>query len=136
MARLFTIDEANALIPRLERIITRMQRFSAELRAAINTAAQNSGSASVADVEQWLNSRPDLRRLVTDLERCLAEIEECGGQFKGLDLGLVDFPGAIDGQIGLLCWQYGERAITHWHPLDEGFASRRPLPDCARPTVH
>jgi hypothetical protein len=127
--QLFTVDEANALIPRLELIMERMQRRGIELRQAIETMAREGGTPMMnVEVGQLLERRPELQALVDDLELCIAEIEELGAQFKGLELGLVDFPSEIDGQIGLLCWQYGEKEITHWHALDGGFEGRQPLP--------
>ncbi|MEO8605000.1 MAG: DUF2203 domain-containing protein [bacterium] len=128
-AQLFTLEEANALIPRLELIMERMQRRGMELRQAIEVLARE-GDEPIANIEvsQLLERRPELRALVEELERCIADIETCGGQFKGLELGLVDFPSEIEGQIGSLCWQYGEKEITHWHPLDGGFSGRQPLP--------
>ena len=127
--QLFTVDEANALIPRLELIMERMQKRGIELRQAIEAMARESDEPMMnVEVSQLLERRPELQALVEELEHCIAEIEECGGQFKGLELGLVDFPAEIDGQIGLLCWQYGEKEITHWHPLDTGFDGRQPLP--------
>jgi hypothetical protein len=127
--QLFTLEEANALIPRLELIMERMQRRGIELRQAIEAMARE-GQEPIANIEvsQLLERRPELRALVEDLERYIADIEACGGQFKGLELGLVDFPSEIDGQVGLLCWQYGEKEITHWHSLDSGFSGRQPLP--------
>ncbi len=127
--QLFTVDEANALIPRLELIMERMQRRGIELRQAIEAMARE-GDTPMMNVEvgQLLERRPELQALVDDLEQCIAEIEELGAQFKGLELGLVDFPSEIEGQIGLLCWQYGEKEITHWHALDGGFEGRQPLP--------
>jgi len=127
--QLFTVDEANALIPRLELIMERMQKRGIELRQAIEAMARETDEPMMnVEVSQLLERRPELQALVEELEHCIAEIEECGGQFKGLELGLVDFPAEIDGQIGLLCWQYGEKEITHWHPLNTGFDGRQPLP--------
>jgi hypothetical protein len=127
--QLFTIDEANALIPRLELIMERMQRCGIELRQAIEAMQRETdGPMMNVEVSQLLARRPELRALVEELEHCIAEIDELGAQFKGLELGLVDFPSEIDGQIGLLCWQYGEKEITHWHALDSGFEHRQPLP--------
>jgi len=128
-APLFTLEQANALIPRLELIMERMQRRGIELRQAIEVMARE-GDAPIANVEvsELLEQYPELRALVEDLQQCIGEIEACGGHFKGLELGLVDFPSEIEGQVGLLCWQYGEKEITHWHPLDGGFAGRQPLP--------
>jgi hypothetical protein len=130
---LFSLDEANALIPRLELIMERMQKRGIELREAIETLARQ-GSEPMANIEvsDLLERRPELRGLVEELEQLIHDIEACGGQFKGLELGLVDFPSEIDGQIGLLCWQYGEKEITHWHPLETGFDGRQPLPKAVR----
>ena len=130
---LFSLDEANALIPRLELIMERMQRRGIELREAIETLAREGGEQmSNIEVSDLLERRPELQGLVEELEELIGEIEACGGQFKGLELGLVDFPSEIEGQIGLLCWQYGEKEITHWHPLETGFDGRQPLPATAR----
>jgi hypothetical protein len=127
--RLFTVEEANALIPRLELIMQRMQRHGIALRQAIEVLARDAAEPmATVEVGELLERRPELRALVEELEHGIAEIEECGGQFKGLELGLVDFPSEIDGQIALLCWQYGEKEITHWHALDSGFDGRQPLP--------
>lgn len=111
----------------------RMQKRGIELREAIETLARQ-GSEPMANIEvsDLLERRPELRGLVEELEQLIHEIEACGGQFKGLELGLVDFPSEIDGQIGLLCWQYGEKEITHWHPLETGFDGRQPLPKAVR----
>jgi hypothetical protein len=130
---LFSLEEANALIPKLELIMERMQRRGIDLRAAIETLARE-GSEPMHDIEvsELLERRPELSGLVQELEELIAEIEGFGGQFKGLELGLVDFPSEIEGQIGLLCWQYGEKEITHWHPLETGFDGRQPLPTTLR----
>ena len=130
---LFSLDEANALIPKLELIMERMQRRGIELREAIEALA-HAGGEPMANIEvsDLLERRPELRELVDELEHLIHEIETCGGQFKGLELGLVDFPSEIDGQVGLLCWQYGEKEITHWHPLESGFDGRQPLPKAVR----
>jgi len=131
--QLFSLEEVNALIPKLELIMERMQRRGIELREAIEAMARDDGGPMLnVEVSELLERRPELRGLVDELERLIHEIESCGGHFKGLELGLVDFPSEIDGQIGLLCWQYGEKEITHWHPLESGFDSRQPLPKSVR----
>ncbi|HSY42229.1 MAG TPA: DUF2203 family protein [Polyangia bacterium] len=27
----------------------------------------------------------------------------------------------------VLCWRFGEKKVGFWHPVDGGFASRRPV---------
>ena len=122
----FTIDEANALIPRLEMLMERMQRAARVLRSALQESPDGDDPLPRTTAEV-LRVRPDLADQVQVLEGLVEEIEQLGCQFKGLDLGLVDFPAEVDGTIVLLCWQYGEKQIAYWHRADEGFANRRTL---------
>jgi len=133
-ARRFTIEEANALIPRLEMLMADAQRAALALRSAM----QESDDATATDArttKDVLRVRPDLADEVHRLEWAVAEIEALGCQFKGLDLGLVDFPAQVDGTTVLLCWQYGEKQIAFWHRSDEGFANRRALGAAERPSL-
>jgi hypothetical protein len=57
----------------------------------------------------------------------LAEIDSIGVQVKDIDIGLLDFPCEVEGQIILLCWKMGETSITYWHGTEEGFAGRKPI---------
>ena len=67
-------------------------------------------------------------RVLADLITAAVErINDMGCLVKDLDQGLVDFYSLRDDEPVFLCWQFGEPAVTHWHPLDEGFASRQPL---------
>jgi len=50
-------------------------------------------------------------------------------QVKDLDIGLLDFPCQVEGEVILLCWKRGEEKITHWHGVAEGFAGRKPIDD-------
>ena len=111
----------------------RMQQRGIELRQAIETMARE---ATADDEHRGRPAAGAPARAAGPGRRtrscCIAEIDELGAQFKGLELGLVDFPSEIDGQFGLLCWQYGEKEITHWHALDGGFEGRQPLPSANR----
>lgn len=128
----FTIEEANALIPRLEMLMERMQRAALHLRSELqdDDGSESERALTTADV---LRTRPDLAKPARELEAAVEEIERLGCQFKGIDLGLVDFPARIDGKTVLLCWQYGEKQIAFWHRADEGFAGRRALAAVERP---
>ena len=122
--RPFTIDEANALIPRLEMLMERLQRTALIVRSAVREAEAEPAVRTTVDV---LRVRPELAPYVAEMESAVAEIQQLGGQFKGIDLGLVDFLAEIDGRPVWLCWQYGEKSISFWHAIDEGFAGRRAL---------
>jgi hypothetical protein len=134
-ARFFTVDEANALIPRLEMVMERMQRRGIELRDAIrNLAAELGRPPRDEEIAALMEKTPSLQAAASELEELIEEIEAYGAQFKGIDLGLVDFPAEINGQFALLCWQYGEKEITHWHDAESGFGGREPLPFAERRT--
>ena len=131
--RLFTVQEANALIPRLELIMSRLQRHGLHLREQVSELARQTGQTpEELTTAQLLELRPELHPVVEELDRLLTEIESFGGELKGLDLGLVDFPSEIDGKRVLLCWQYGEKEIAYYHARNAGFAGRKPIAD-ARP---
>jgi hypothetical protein len=127
--QLFSLAEANALVPRLELILERMQRASLIIREELSSLAEELGEAELArfSLHQLLQRKPSLHPLFEQLSQSVEEIEDYGCLFKGLELGLVDFPAKIDGEIVELCWQYGEKEVTYYHGREEGFAGRRLL---------
>ncbi len=126
--RLFTVEEANALIPKLELIMGKLQRHALVLREQVSELSQLTGQqADELTTAQILELRPQLSSVVEELEALLGEIEACGGELKGVDLGLVDFPAEREGELILLCWQYGEKEIDYYHTFEAGFAGRKPL---------
>jgi len=79
------------------------------------------------DRRAWQVAAQRLEELTEAVRQALAEIAELGGVTKDVTLGLVDFRHVRDGREVNLCWKFGEDAVRHWHGLDEGYASRRPL---------
>lgn len=133
--RRFTVDEANAEVPRLRALMERLQRSARLLeRERTAWAAAHAGADVPADV--LVRERPGARRAAEELEVVVGEFERLGVQLKDLDLGLVDFPSEQGGRPVLLCWQYGEPEVAFWHGTDEGFAHRRSLRGPrVRPTI-
>ena len=129
----FTADDVNELIPRLEALVAKLHAKARSLqdeREALGDEVD--GDHPVAEV---LKRRPAARRHVEEIEAAANAIAEIGGQLKDLSLGLVDFPAEHEGELVLLCWQYGEPEVAFWHRQGEGFAHRRPLPG-ARQSPH
>jgi len=127
--KLFSLDDANALIPQLELEMEKMQRLRMKVREEVATLARERGQPGLPDLStrQVLRLRPPLRPLFEEMAQAVQEIEKYGCYFKGLELGLVDFPAELGGEIVELCWQYGEKEIAFYHRRTEGFAGRRPL---------
>jgi hypothetical protein len=71
--------------------------------------------------------KAERERAIRRIKDALAEIDATGVQVKDLDVGLLDFPCKVEGEILLLCWKLGEPTIAHWHGANDGFAARKPI---------
>lgn len=122
----FTLAQAEALIPELEALFKRavLLRDQAEKRAESVRALEASG----ADPAKTALERGQLQYLVNRVNECLAEVSSLGAVPKGLEPALVDFPHRLGEEEVYLCWRAGEKRITHYHGVEEGFSGRRPLP--------
>lgn len=97
-------------------------------RAVLSTASRLGCDASDVNAAMLLREQPEVETSLRAIESAFSQIAQLGGEVKGLDLGLVDFPAEIDGQEVLLCWQFGEQKVGFYHLPDEGFAGRKSLP--------
>jgi len=126
--KLFTVDEANAQVPRLAMLVERLQRGALRLDEERRSLAAVRGvEAATLSTAQLVRHRPEARALIEELDSVVREIERGGAQLKDVALGLVDFPSEMDGEVVLLCWQFGEPEVAFWHREGEGFAGRRSL---------
>jgi len=130
--RTFTLDEAQSLLPVLESLLRTaiagkkvMEEVEAEHQALAHRVFLNGGM--FLDVVPLARRKAERIKAEQRAKDALAEIDSIGVQVKDLDIGLLDFPCEVEGQIILLCWKLGEKAIAHWHGTDEGFAGRKPV---------
>ncbi len=93
--KLFTLDEANALIPRLSGLMERLQKRLRALKTEVGAGAES----SLEELVRQRQEVPTVRKLLLEMQEAISEIEGLGCHFKGIDLGLVDFPAIIEGQI-------------------------------------
>jgi hypothetical protein len=129
-SRTFTLDEAQDLLPVLESLLRAcidgkklIESVDTELQAVAHKVFLNGGMS--LDVVHLARRKAERERALQRLKDAMAEIDAMGVQVKDLDIGLLDFPCEVDGQVVLLCWKLGEPAITHWHSVSEGFAGRK-----------
>jgi hypothetical protein len=124
--KLFTVEEANALIPVVRRRAERIQRAYRQIAArreeAQAAAAQAlRGGGGMAHGAEYIGA-------LQKLSAAVGELEALGVQLKDYERGLIDFPTRREDRIVLLCWQLGEGdKIEWWHELEAGFAGRQPL---------
>lgn len=127
--RYFTPREVNELIPDLSRLIAYLRRLDGEFQEKLSMLKQAKVEAhrgGQPEGDPFMAAEAELEFLRLLLQAQFTQVKELGGEVKqGF---LVDFPGLIDGQEVLLCWQPGESEVRHYHGLDEGFLGRRPIP--------
>ena len=123
----FTAEEADALIPELEKIFEAVADLTAraELKAA---ALRKRQTAPDYDQAGAAIERAQLQFLAQGINDWMQKIVELGALPKGVSPALVDFPSRIDGREAYLCWKLGEKRLSFYHPVDEGFSTRKPLP--------
>jgi len=102
-----------------------IEEFETEQQALNHRIFLNGGT--FLDVVPVARRKAERAKAEQRAKDALAEIDAIGVQVKDLDIGLLDFPCEVDGRIILLCWKLGEKAITHWHGVSEGFAGRKPV---------
>ncbi len=132
MSRTFTLDEAQDLLPILESLLRAsidgkklIESVDAELQATAQRVFLNGGMS--LNVVHFARRKAEREKAIQRVKDAMDEIDAMGVQVKDLDIGLLDFPCEVDGQVVLLCWKLGEKAITHWHGMSEGFAGRKPV---------
>lgn len=129
--KLYTLPEAEALLPQIREELEAMQTCKREvdaIRADLEHAAdKSSGNGHVKDESALAKKRQHAESLVEEMNRRLQRFNEWGIELKGLEEGLVDFPSERHGRPVYLCWKQGEDRIEWWHDIDAGFAGRQPL---------
>ncbi|HXX69612.1 MAG TPA: DUF2203 domain-containing protein [Polyangiaceae bacterium] len=127
----FTLEEANALVPRLKALIGAQMERRTQIERGLEQLAKILGAVPDSiridddDPAPVRNLKRDVAERIEKYRVAWREVEELGVVLKDARAGLVDFYGQVDGKAVWLCWKYGEEAVTHYHGLDEGFAGRK-----------
>ncbi len=132
--RLFTVDEANRVLPLVRPIVADLLAVHAEWRHAVEqfelAIATDPGAPIVdeqAEPADVLAARLAAEAHATRIQELMTELAALGCIFKGFEGGLVDFLSLRDDRPVYLCWRQGEDSVSHWHELDGGFIGRRPI---------
>lgn len=124
--KIFTVEEANALLPAVREILAHLQRthrrllsYREEAKKAAEGAEQGGGG---------IEGGARYALILTNLTEQMAKLDALGVQLKDFERGLIDFPSLREGRVVLLCWQVGDGdRVEWWHDVDAGFAGRTPL---------
>ena len=128
MPKSFTVEEADRTLPLVRRIVEDIVRHYAIWRERVQLfeleAANRRSDEPNARAETL---QRETQALAAEIDGFLRELDDLGVEFKGFDVGLVDFPGEMAGRQVYLCWRLGEPSVQYWHEVDAGYAGRQPL---------
>jgi hypothetical protein len=128
--RLFTVNEANLLLPTLRPIIERILENLRRLKMKSETVIRNEQlDPDASNFMEQLRRDDEVAKLIEQIKTWVEEIHSHGCVCKGVEQGLIDFPCMLGAEIVFLCWQFGEPSVGYWHRIDDGFAGRRALID-------
>ena len=121
--RHYSLEEANAALPRVIELIATLRRASerlgdTEAREALGEAAPGNGGGEPGRT---------VSEAFVELRDAVTELREREIVLRDLGRGLIDFPSMREGTEVYLCWQEGEPEIGFWHEPEAGFAGRRPI---------
>lgn len=135
--KLFTLEEAESLLPVLESLLRvcmegkkKLGEIEEEFQLLQNRIFLNGGTS--VNILRAIRRRAEKEKTEQRIKDALAEIDAAGVQVKDIDIGLLDFPCRVQGNVILLCWKMGEGSITHWHGLHEGYRGRKPINEAIR----
>ncbi len=116
--KLFTVDEANQMLPLVKKIVADILQTGQLLRAFVREYGEE--AQKMQAFQDYMNR----------LQEFVEELEELGCFFKdwNFEVGLVDFPAILNGRVVFLCWRSDEPAIQFYHDVEAGYAGRQPLP--------
>ncbi|WP_373231161.1 DUF2203 domain-containing protein [Cohnella sp.] len=133
--KLFTLSEANALLPQLNEDLLNLQALAKQFEEKYvelhkNKTIHEQSSAHVVSVKDpFFEEEVKLDFMRAEADLLIENFKRKGVLLKTIEPGLIDFPAIVNGQEVLICWQQGEDQITHYHGWNDGFMGRKPLPE-------
>jgi hypothetical protein len=132
MPRFFDVDAANEALTEVAPLLATLADQRSELirlrdRTLATRSASGGGSGDEVDPEEGRRLRLRMQGVIDQMTAAVARIDSLGITLRDIERGLIDFPALASGRQVWLCWHLGESDVAHWHELETGFGSRRPL---------
>ncbi|MCH8004426.1 MAG: DUF2203 domain-containing protein [Nanoarchaeota archaeon] len=124
----FTIEEAEELLPQIEKILRRTIRLNKALEL-LNSIEIEDYNDDYSNLRRITNTNKEFHKLSYEFYSNIEQLEDLGCIIKDLETGLVDFYQKFERRDILLCWKLGEKKIKFWHEIDTGFMGRKPILD-------
>jgi len=112
MARVFTLEEARAILPKVQAVTQPVFELASSLAEELQVAEDRGDDSRVESLQL---------RLETLMDSWADAVRDLGPDVKGP--WLVDF----NSGDGYWCWAFPEEDLDHWHDYEGGFSSRIPV---------
>ena len=130
MPRLFTLAQARRSLPAIAAVVIVMRKRALrldELTAIASSMRRTTSADGDAITSDDTEVQAEMTKLRSQIATLIDHIQQQGVEVKDIRKGLVDWRAERDGREVYLCWQYGERTVSFWHELADGFAGRQPI---------
>jgi hypothetical protein len=132
VARYFTLLDAEALLPEIERLLKSLVGFRRELAQVESEMGRIQQRIAfvggmIPPHSELLSLKQRKAKAAEGLKSAADGILETGCQLKDIETGLVDFPTLYLGKEVYLCWKLGEKEIGFWHHIEDGFRGRQSI---------
>ena len=129
--KLFTVEEANKLLPEIRIIFDEFKdrkKIFFELKEEVFELTEIVDSEEYRS-EELSNKERILLATSKEIEHLFRELANLGCIVKDIDNGLVDFISIFQGKKVFLCWKQGEDSVSWYHDMHTGFSGRLKIED-------
>ncbi|OMF36852.1 cell division protein DivIVA [Paenibacillus sp. FSL H8-0548] len=132
--KIFTLSEANELLPQLKADLTRLQNLTKQFEKQYmdyqkeKTDFEQAFVAEQGSMDPFFEQESQLEFMKMEADLLIENFARKGVQLKMINPGLIDFPAVLDGEDILICWKEGEERVSHYHGWNDGFAGRKEFP--------
>ncbi len=116
MFKLYSLEEANKMIPAVAEKVSAMQELAGELHRLQNIMELEHPSGIDA-----LNLMQEIRFLAVSVQESAAALNAMGAYVKNLEEGIVDFPSQLGAEVVRLVWQQGQDSIQYYCRINDDF---------------
>jgi hypothetical protein len=132
--RVYTLREAEALLPTVEktfadldRVRARMRKLKGKMEVLEMLWGEELSATDNPDHVEYGHYVSEMDAAKSDYESAVRVLSDHEIQLKSVETGLVDFYGVIDSRLVFLCWKRGEAGIGWYHHLEDGFQGRKEI---------
>ncbi len=129
--QIYTLEEAQGLLPVVIPVLERLKAAFSELRllqSSVESARRGSAADGALTADPWGEGGENrMEQLNARVRAEASRLDAWGLEVKDAATGLIDFRSRRDGRVVYLCYRLGEPAIQYWHTLEAGFAGRQPI---------